>query len=371
MAAVALASLLTAAAFGLYSLLGTPELPGQPHAGRVQQDRLARASGGDIASRAEILRARLEDNPQDVEGWVLLGRAAFHLRRYAESAESYRKAMELGVEQPDLVAAYAEALTLAHGNKVPPAARLAFDQVLAARPDDPRARYYIGLSEAQAQQFDRALARWKALLADTPAEAGWRPMVVKGVRDMARFLKIDTATVLSDSDLGLAASVDPVAALTARLAADPKDWEAALALAQAQAEQGNPAAARAALDDISARFAKAPFIQQRIAETAQQLGLAESTAPRGPSDAQVAAAAGMNDSERSQMIAGMVAGLAERLDSAPDDLSGWLMLIRSYGVLGQPADAQSAADRALRHFAGNATAQAAIRQSTSDAGLTP
>jgi cytochrome c-type biogenesis protein CcmH len=42
----------------------------------------------------------------------------------------------------------------------------------------------------------------------------------------------------------------------------------------------------------------------------------------------------MSEEDRQTMIKGMVEGLAARLEESPDDLEGWLMLGRSYGVLG-------------------------------------
>ena len=47
------------------------------------------------------------------------------------------------------------------------------------------------------------------------------------------------------------------------------------------------------------------------------------------------------------MIEGMVASLAKRLESEPDDVDGWLRLIRSYVVLGRAEDAADAARIAL------------------------
>jgi cytochrome c-type biogenesis protein CcmH len=67
----------------------------------------------------------------------------------------------------------------------------------------------------------------------------------------------------------------------------------------------------------------------------------------GPSRAEITAAEDMAPAERTAMIEGMVGGLAERLKHEPDDVEGWLRLIRSYVVLGRPGDAAAAAQSAL------------------------
>ena len=62
----------------------------------------------------------------------------------------------------------------------------------------------------------------------------------------------------------------------------------------------------------------------------------------GPSQEQIAAASEMAPQARQQMIEGMVAGLAERLEVRPSDKEGWLKLIRAYGVMGDDARALEA-----------------------------
>lgn len=59
------------------------------------------------------------------------------------------------------------------------------------------------------------------------------------------------------------------------------------------------------------------------------------TIPRGPSEDDVRAASEMSEEDRMDFIRSMVDGLAERLQSEPDDLDGWLRLGRAYTVLGE------------------------------------
>ena len=75
------------------------------------------------------------------------------------------------------------------------------------------------------------------------------------------------------------------------------------------------------------------------------------TAPTtGPSASDVATADTMGETQRTEMIRGMVQRLADRLHADGSDVEGWLRLVRSYAVLGdrdKAKDAAADAERAL------------------------
>jgi cytochrome c-type biogenesis protein CcmH len=77
-------------------------------------------------------------------------------------------------------------------------------------------------------------------------------------------------------------------------------------------------------------------------------------ASSGPSDEQVAASSELAPGQRQAMIQGMVERLSERLHRDGADVEGWLRLVRSYVVLGQPDKARAAVVDARRALAGDA-----------------
>lgn len=98
-----------------------------------------------------------------------------------------------------------------------------------------------------------------------------------------------------------------------------------------------------------------PAVLARIDETARDLGedpadwlppFVTNSQP-GPSGADIQAAQEMSPEERQDMIRGMVANLAARLEDTPDDVEGWRRLARSQEVLGEQKAAAQAYDRAL------------------------
>jgi len=91
---------------------------------------------------------------------------------------------------------------------------------------------------------------------------------------------------------------------------------------------------------------------------------------RGPRATDIEAAEAMSAEDRNAMIAGMVDNLAARLEQAPDDIEGWLRLIRSYTILGRQEDALAALRRGLGVFDGRGTESDRLVALSRELGLT-
>ena len=93
---------------------------------------------------------------------------------------------------------------------------------------------------------------------------------------------------------------------------------------------------------------------------------AVSDTPRGPTQAQIAAAGSIPPSEQRTMAEGMVGRLETRLAKNPSDVQGWIMLIRSRMTLDQPDLANEALQAAL---ATNPASEARIREEAALLGV--
>ena len=262
--AVALGVLLPVAAIALYANFGAPGLPGFPFAerGGAGAERTA-----ELQTMAARLSQQLEDNPDNVEGWVLLARTQMQLRRFAQAAGAYEKALGLDEGNAILTAAYGEALTLAADGTVTPAAKAAFEATLKKAPDDPRARFYLALAAAQAGDQRGALDGWIALLKDAPPNAPWTIATREQATKAATALGLDPAEVLpsppdaprgpSEQDMAAAQNMTPedrqamiesmVQGLADRLKENPDDLPGWLRLARAYTVQKRYADARDAM----------------------------------------------------------------------------------------------------------------------------
>ncbi len=239
---VMLAALLVPLAGGtVYVLLGRPDLLStQPDSGASEVAQGARAPLPAVEEMVGRLEARLEKQPDDVEGWLLLARSKMVLQRYDEAVAAYRQVKMLDPSIRGIDAALGEALTMAAQGIVTEEARAAFEAELQRSPRDPRARFYLGLAAEQEGRFADALARYLDLGRDSTSDAPWLPQLRDRIRTVAMQLGRDpgpllaevgrepprgeeTAAELSDAERRRIEGM--VARLAARLADDPDDLE--------------------------------------------------------------------------------------------------------------------------------------------------
>jgi cytochrome c-type biogenesis protein CcmH len=200
-----------------------------------------------------------------------------------------------------------------------------------------------------------AFARAAALLGESPQR-------------LAGFAE---ATVLANSGI----VTEPARLAYEKLVkADPTRIEPRFWLALAKEQDGQTAAAaadyRALLAGAPSNASWRPLVEERLAAVSGQPTPPRTTLPpRGPSADDVAAAGKMSDTDRGQMIRGMVDGLAKRLADNPNDVQGWVRLVQSYSVLGERARAVDSLAEARRKLAADPQALAELATLAKSLGL--
>src|SRR6266404_1703747 len=126
------------------------------------------AAGPDVAAMVAKLEKRLQDQPNDPAGWLMLGRSYLTLNRLDEAVVAYDHAHQLDSKSADAAMGLGEAMSLRAGGDITPQAAQLFEDALALAPGNPKALLYAGF--AAAVRGDRALARtrWQALKALNP-----------------------------------------------------------------------------------------------------------------------------------------------------------------------------------------------------------
>lgn len=313
-AIVALAGLVLAGAFALYTVIGAPGYPDLPIETRisiVEEQRAARPTQAEAEAqvppqlfedpdprRAELvqqLRETMQEHPDEPRGLRLLAFEESRLGNFAAARDAQEHLIEVlgdAVTAEDVLA-LAETNFMAAGGYVSPETERLLNRVLGMDPDNLAARYYIGLMYAQQGRPDRAYPIWRNVLAESAPGDPW----LRPIRE-----RIETVA----------------------------------------AQAGD----RVSLEDL-----RQPPMQP------------PSGAPiAGPSIEDMEAAEDLSPEDRQAMVENMVAGLADRLATDGGPPEDWARLIQAYLVLGQPERARPVYEEALRVFAGTEAALAPIRE---------
>lgn len=345
---------LSAGAVLLYLQTGAPGTPDMPLAQRTdlpapgENDQRIENQIAELASVAEA-------NPGDADAWLRLADAYKTVGMYGNAVAAYRKAVGLGPVAAEINGDFAETMVMASQGTVTPEARAIFEAVLGTIPGDPRPQFFLALGDYQAGRAREALDRWAALIAASPADAPWLGVVRENLARAAADLGLDVAEVMpepmpahgdgapqltpeqraemeamtpAERDAVIREMVDR---LDAKLREDPMNLEGWERLIRARVVQGERAAAQESLDRALEVFAQAPFPKKKLVELGAELQL---NIPEG----------GVETPD----VGAMVERLAARLKDNPDDLEGWMMLARSYTVLGETAKVGEAIENAVR-----------------------
>ncbi len=121
----------------------------------------------EIEAMASKLAARLQNEPDNVDGWVMLARTYYALNRHAEAARAFDRAVALVPGNADLLADYADALGAAEGGLKGKSLELV-DQALKADPTHWKALALAGTAAFNRKDYQGAVAYWERMKATVP-----------------------------------------------------------------------------------------------------------------------------------------------------------------------------------------------------------
>ena len=248
------------------------------------------------------LEARVKEKPDDGEAWSALAGAYFESGRFDEAVTAYDAALKLAPQRSALWSGRGEARVMASAHDPMPAAAVADFEQAVAR--DPR--------DPRARYF---LAVKQDLAGDHQAAI--------------------------DSWLALLGDTPPGAV-----------WEADLRRTIEQAGKVNRI-------EVGKRLAA-------VRQPAPALPAPTMSNVAGPSAEDISRASAIRPAEQRQMAEGMTARLDDKLKRNPNNVDGWIMLIRSRINLGQPDLARAALKAAV---AANPAQAAQLREQAAALGL--
>jgi cytochrome c-type biogenesis protein CcmH len=176
-AMIAVGAALPALALGLYLTFGSPRLPDQPLAARLEDP----ASDRNLEALVARVEARLRAHPEEGQGWEVIAPVYLSGRRYDDAAEAYSQAIRLLGPSAKRFSGQGQALVLANNGVVTEEARRALEQALALDQTLIEPRILLAIAKEQDGQFAAAIDDWRALLNSADAQGPWREMVEKRI----------------------------------------------------------------------------------------------------------------------------------------------------------------------------------------------
>ena len=201
--------------YGEYRVVENPQL-----ALAAPRQQTAAAPQMSLEEMTVAIKQRLKDNPEDAEGWFMLGRTMMTRQQYEQAVTAFQRSNDLLADEPGIMFALADALAMQNNGNLLGEPEELVQRGLKLAPRFPNGLWLAGMAAEQRQDYKSAHRYWSLLLpmiADNPASS----REVQGL--LATLEERDPAlakTVSSADAVGIKLLVDISAELKAKASLD-------------------------------------------------------------------------------------------------------------------------------------------------------
>ncbi len=164
---------ISALAFGLYALGGSPSLESFPYNPRAEK-------GPSLSEAIGAAERRLTENPMDGRGWEVIAPIYFRLGRMEDACQAYEKVVLLLGETASRLADYGEACLFSEENTFSQKNQELFEQALRLDSKSLKAHFYLAQAAQIEGNKEKVLSHLKAIADASPPDAPW----VEPMREM-------------------------------------------------------------------------------------------------------------------------------------------------------------------------------------------
>jgi len=152
--------------FGEYRVIQNPELvlaaPAQQTASAPQMS---------FEEMETVIKDRLKNNPEDVEGWFMLGRTLMAKQQFDAAVTAFQRSNDLLADEPGILFALADALAMQQNGNLQGEPEALVQRGLKLAPRFPNGLWLAGMAAEQREDYKAAHRYWTQLLpliADNP-----------------------------------------------------------------------------------------------------------------------------------------------------------------------------------------------------------
>lgn len=112
----------------------------------------------------EVVKKRLIINPEDAEGWYVLGRTLMNAQKFEEAVVAYKRSYEILGDDSNIMLSLADAIAMSQGGSMKGEAQDLVEKAIKIEPNNAIGLWLAGLAAEQAGQAERAFELWNRLL---------------------------------------------------------------------------------------------------------------------------------------------------------------------------------------------------------------
>ena len=148
----------------MYLKLGEYRVIDNPQLAQAAKPTQAQNPNMSIEEMLERVKQRLQDNPEDAEGWFIMGRTYLSIQKIDEAVTAFQRTYELVGDEPGVMFTLADALALQNKGSMAGEPTELVRRGLEISPQDPTGLWLAGLAAEQRQEYKIAHASWSAML---------------------------------------------------------------------------------------------------------------------------------------------------------------------------------------------------------------
>jgi cytochrome c-type biogenesis protein CcmH len=194
----------------LYQQLGSVELIDRLQQASSSQSQPAPQQSQQNASIDEMvdtLAARLQQQPDDLKGWVMLARSYTILKRYSQAGLAYKNVLRLGGENADLLADYADAMVMTNGGTFTDESGALLIRALQLDPGNIKGLWLAGHWKNQSGAYADAINYWQQAAAQLPPDSKDAAVITQQISQLQQQSGISPAPVVTADSTATTSSV--------------------------------------------------------------------------------------------------------------------------------------------------------------------
>ena len=186
-AAIVIAILVPIVAVSLYATLGEGKRGFDPK--NFRAGMTTEGHEGTLEQQVRKLQNHVQENPEDLEGWVMLARSYYFLKQYQAASDAFARTVAMtGEQNPGLLADYADALAMATGRNM---AGKPYDLVKKALTMDPNHQKSLWLAATatyQSKDYKTTLEYWLTLRKQFPEGSDNYVQMTRNIAEVKQFM---------------------------------------------------------------------------------------------------------------------------------------------------------------------------------------